>query len=70
MAKFSFFFLLASLLGAAFAVPDPVYRADARDPEKIKATGGFKSWGTSEAITLIEHTSKLYEKGHRQGQDP
>ena len=71
MAKFSFFFLLASLLGAALAnVPNPVYRADARNPDKIKATGGFKSWGTNEAITLIEHASKIYAKGHRQGQDP
>ncbi|GAB1312061.1 hypothetical protein MFIFM68171_02271 [Madurella fahalii] len=70
MAKFSFF-LLASLLGAALAaVPNPVYRADTRGPDTIKGTGGFKSWGRNEDITLIEHASKVYAKGHRQGQDP
>ncbi|KAF3771417.1 hypothetical protein M406DRAFT_67720 [Cryphonectria parasitica EP155] len=72
MAKFSFFFLLAALLGVALAttVPNPVYRADTRNPDKIKAAGGFKSFGTNSEITLIEHASKQYAKGHRQGQDP
>lgn len=71
MAKFSFFFLLASLLCSALAtVPGTVYRADTRSPDKIKAAGGFKGFGTNQAITVIEHVKKLYTKGHRQGQDP
>lgn len=76
MARFSFFFLLASLLGAALAnVPGHVYRADNRDPDKIKADGGFKSFGKNadSDISIVEHVTKQYDskkKGHRQGQDP
>lgn len=72
MARFSFFFLLTWLLAAALAtsVPNPVYRADSRNPDRIKAAGGFKSFGTNEQISIIEHVRKYYEKGHRQGQDP
>lgn len=73
MAKFSFFFVLASLLCAIFAtetVPNTVYRADTRGPDKIRAAAGFKSFGTNKVITLIEHATKQYDKGHRQGQDP
>lgn len=75
MANFSFYFyLLASLFLAALTgattVPGTVYRADTRKPDDIKAAGGFKSFGTLEAITIIEHVKKLYVKPHRQGQDP
>lgn len=70
MAKFSFFFLLTSLLGVVLAVPGTVYRADTRGPAKIKAAGGFKSFGDKDDITVIEHVTKQYAKGHRGGQDP
>lgn len=72
MAKFSFFCLLTSLALAALtgAVPGTVYRADPRNPDKIKATGGFKSFGSLQDITVAEHVRKLYNKPHRQGQDP
>ncbi|KAG6355505.1 hypothetical protein INS49_003467 [Diaporthe citri] len=51
-------------------LPNPIYRADPRGPEKILAAGGFKSWGSDQTITIIEHVKKLYNKPHRQGQDP
>lgn len=71
MANFSFFFLLTTLLCTALAtVPKHVYRADTRGPGIIKAAGGFKGFGNSDAITVIEHVTRQYEKGHRQGQDP
>lgn len=75
MTPFSFFFLLAWLLGAALAtVPAHVYRADTRSPTAIKAAGGFKSRGTTEKtppITVIEHASKVYSgTGHNVNQDP
>lgn len=75
MTRFSFFFLLASLLCAALAtnVPAVVYRADQRNPDKIKEAGGFKSFGKNEDISVIEHVSKQYDttkKNHRGGQDP
>ncbi|KAK4110396.1 ADP-ribosylation [Canariomyces notabilis] len=68
--KFSFFFLLVSLLGAALAVPDNVYRADQRDPNAIRTSRGFKSRGSDQGISLIEHVSKVYGKGHSPMRDP
>lgn len=76
MARFSFFVLVASLVGAALAnVPSHLYRADRRNPDKIKADGGIKSWGadTHSDISIIEHVLKVYDEdkpGHRQALDP
>lgn len=73
MAKFSLFFLLASTVCSVLAtVPATVYRADQRDPDLIKAAGGFKGFGTNMDITIIEHVTRQYDKAkrHRQGQDP
>lgn len=64
MPRLSFVFLLTSLLGGTLAtVPNPFYRADARSPDKIKATEGFKNRGNTEAITIMEHVSTIYAKG-------